>query len=620
MSASFKPYVSSKKKIPEWTIRSTILGVFLGLIFAVGNAYLGLKTGTTVSASIPAAITSMTLLRLFYKKTTILENNIVQTIATVGEGLAAGVVFTIPALIFLGEMPSLSRIFMLSVLGGILGILFMIPMRRYVIVEEHGVLPFPEGTACAAILEAGEEKSHSSAILAIWAFVVAAIYKVCSSIFFFWLEVPRWIIKPFQSTEFSMDATPAILGVGYIIGPRIASLMFTGGAISWWVIIPLIKMFGSGSTIIHPSTIPVSMMSAQDIWSNYVRYIGVGAVITGSLISLIKILPILYKTIHNSAKELKKGLHHEKKRPRTDQDISMAWLILGPIAIVIALLLTQSLNLFTILLLVVLAFVFVGITSITVGIVGSTSNPASGMTITVLLITCLVFLGLGWTEKIYLIAAITMGCVANIAITLASTTSQDLKTGFLLGATPKSQQLAEIVGIILPAIALGGTIHILNSAYHLGSIDMPAPQATMLAMIAKGVIAKDLPLTLVLIGILMGLVIWVLKIPILPFALGLYLPLSLSTATMVGGLIAKYVHSHERSDTARHQGMLLSSGLIGGDACLGVIIALLSVLKVIPIHPHSLLPKWSSLVIYLILALALGHFAAKDYSVKKGKK
>src|SRR3989344_4431777 len=389
---SFHPHVPATERVREFTFRASALGLIFGFFFAVANAYLALKIGTTVSASIPAAILSMALLRLLFKKATILENNIVQTIATVGEGLAAGVVFTIPALILLGDTPSIGKIFLLSSLGGILGILFMIPMRRFIIVEEHKKLPFPEGTACAEILKAGE-KSGKSAIMASWGVLTAALYKVGSGALFFWKEAPSWNFPFLQKATFSVDATPALLGVGYIIGPRIAGLMFAGGAFAWWGLIPLIVLFGQGMSLIYPSEIPIREMSADDIWSNYVRYIGAGALAFGGLMSLVKIAPLLYRTIHVSVKELTRAFHTGEQQKRTEKDISMAWLLIGSFAIILFLWLipTFEMNLLTILLLTVLGFFFVAVTSLTVGLVGSTSNPVSGMTITTLLITCIIF-------------------------------------------------------------------------------------------------------------------------------------------------------------------------------------------------------------------------------------
>jgi len=526
--------------------------------------------------------------------------------------MAAGVIFTIPALFFLDDPPSVLRVFALSGLGGILGILFMIPMRRYIIVEEHEVIPFPEGTACAEILKAGE-KTKTPASIALVSFCIGVFYKVCTNIFFLWDEVPSWIIGRFEKAQFSIDATPALLGVGFIIGPRIAGMMLAGGALSWWVIIPLIHLFGSSELIIFPSTIAVEKMSSQDLWANYVRYIGAGAVAMGGLISLVKIAPLIFKTIHVGVKEILRGFKRAKKPIRTDRDISLGYLILGSIAIILALWLIPGLklNLFTIILLVVLGFVFVAITSITVGLVGSSSNPTSGMTLTTLLLTSLIFAALGWTDRVYLIAAITMSCVANVAIAMAATTSQDLKAGFLVGATPRSQQIAEIIGVLLPATVLGYTIYILNDAYKLGSISMPAPQAVLMSMIAKGVIQGQLPFILVAIGIVMAIIVFLLRAPVLPFAMGVYLPLSLSTAIMVGALVAIYVNKHVKKEKDRARPLLIASGLIGGDAIMGVVIALLTILGITPAIRESFLPSYISLVMFILLAIYLATFSVK---------
>ncbi len=611
--STHKPYISAKDtKTREFTLRAVILGILLGLMFGVGNAYLGLKVGTTVSASIPAGVLSMAILRSFFKKVSILENNLVQTIASVGEGLAAGVIFTVPALYLLGEPPSSYRIFILAALGGILGVLFMIPMRRYIIVQEHGKLPFPEGTACAEILKSGES-SLTKAWMAGLGILTGIVYKICSSAVYLFNEVPSWVISRFQKTEFSMDCTPSLLGVGFIVGPRISALLFAGGALGWWVIIPLMQMFGSGEVPIYPGTVPIAQMSADDIWSDYVRYIGAGAIAVGGILSLFKIAPMIGKTLKVGFDELFQGFRLKTNTLRTDQDISMRWLILGSIAIVLFLWLFPDLpmNLLTIILLVVLGFFFVAVTSLTVGIVGSTSNPVSGMTITTLLITCLVFVLLGWTERIFLIAALTMSVVVNVAIALAGTTSQDLKTGYILGATPRKQQIGEIIGLILPALAIGGTLFLLNKVYVFGSAQMPAPQGTMMALIAKGVMVGNIPTTLVVIGVVIGLLMEVLRLPILPFAVGLYLPLSLSTSMMVGGLVSGIVKKGNSTGAANDRGILAASGLVAGDACTGVIIALLSVSGFIPSSANGLLPNWTSLVIYGALAVALGWFSLK---------
>jgi putative OPT family oligopeptide transporter len=607
----FKPYVPAKSKMSEFTVRAVILGILLGLLFGVGNAYLGLKVGTTVSASIPAAVLSMAILRTFFNKASILENNLVQTIASVGEGLAAGVIFTVPALFILGEQISMMRIFLLSTLGGVLGVLFMIPMRRYIIVKEHGVLPFPEGTACAEILKSGE-KSGPKAAMAFIGIITGAIYKICCNGLNLWPEAPSWVIKRFEKTVFSIDATPALLGVGYIIGPRIASFIFAGGAMGWWVLIPLIKMFDLSMDVIFPATIPVIQMSAEEIWSNYIRYIGVGTVTVGGIFSLINVAPAVWKTVHSSIQELFKGGRDEKVR-RTDKDISLRWLILGSLAIVLTLWLTPGLpmNLVTILLLTILGFFFVAVTSLTVGLVGSTSNPVSGMTITTLLITCLIFVALGWTERLYLISALTMAIVACVAICMAGTTSQDLKTGFLVGATPRFQQIAEIIGVLLPAFAISGTVYLLNQTYGLGSSQLPAPQGTMMALIAKGVIEGNIPFILVSIGVIIGLILRLLSIPILPFALGLYLPLSLTTPVMLGGIVSAFVKHRTKDKEVFQRGVLTSSGLVAGDACTGVVVALLGVAGWVNFSAKPILPPIFSLIVFILLAVGLGWFSLR---------
>ncbi len=615
----FKPFVLPDKIQKEFSLRALFLGVILSLVFAVSNAYLGLKVGMTISASIPAAVLSMAIMRLFFKNTTILENNIVQTAASVGEGLAAGVIFTIPAIFLLGGSTSVFHIFVLSMLGGILGILFMIPLRRYIIVQEHGILPFPEGTACAEILKAGEN-SQPQAVLALGGIVVGALYKCMSSALYLWNEVVNFTVKSYEKTLFSMDCTPSLLGVGFIIGPRISSILFTGGALGWWVLIPLIKKFGVGNAIIYPSKIPIDTMSPDLIWSNYIRYIGAGTVAVGGLITLFKIAPVIWKTIIESFKELLSLFHSKSNKvPRTDKDISLSFLLLGSIAIILALWVFPGFhfNIVTILLLVTLGFFFSSVTSITVGLVGSSSSPVSGMTITTLLITCLIFLGLGWTDRIHLIAAITMGSIANITIALASTTSQDLKTGFLLGATPRSQQIAEIIGLLLPAAAIGITLYLLNNAYGFGSTELPAPQATLMAMIAKGVIQQELPIVLVVVGIILGLIIHLMKIPVLPFAIGLYLPISLSTATMLGGIVNYATTKSSNDKQGVNKGILISSGLVAGDACMGVIIALFAVLKIIPSSKNGFFGDWFSILLYTLLALGLYSFSIGRFKKKE---
>ena len=612
MNVIMEPFIEPEVRVREFSLKATVLGLVLGLVFAVGNAYLGLRVGMTISASIPAAVFSMAILRTLFKRVSILENNIVQTMAAVGEGLAAGVIFTIPALFLLGAAPSIPEIFSISLLGGILGILFMIPMRRYIIVKEHATLPFPEGTACAEILKAGETK-QPHALLALWGLLIGVVEKIACNMFFLWNEVVTYTAKFYEGAVFSIDCTPSLLGVGFIIGPRIAAVTLAGGALGWWVIIPLIREFGQGLVTIYPSTIVINQMSPDAIWSDYVRYIGAGAIAIGGLMSLFQLLPMLRHTIIDSFKEI---FFAKTSKLRTEKDISLTYLIVGSLAVIVALWAYPGhpFNTFTILLLVILAFFFTAVTSITVGLVGSSSNPVSGMTLTTLLITSLIFVGLGWTERFYLISAIMMGSVASIAICLAATTSQDLKTGYLLGATPWKQQLAEMVGLILPCAAIGSTLYLLNKAYGFGTTQLPAPQATLLTIIATGVIKGQLPVILVSIGVALGLCMKLMKIPVLPFAMGLYLPLSLSTAMAVGGFI-NYLMKGKIPWINR--GVLAASGLVAGDACTGVVIALLTVMNIIPVSAPPIFNNLVSLIVYLGIGAILFYFCRS--SVHKSK-
>jgi len=622
ITSHFKPYVPTLSKLPELTLRAVFLGIALGLIFGIGNAYLGLKVGTTVSASIPAAVLSMAFLRIFSKNVSILENNMVQTIASVGEGLAAGVIFTAPALFLMGEPPSMSSLVLLSILGGLLGILFMIPMRRYIIVEEHGKLPFPEGTACFEILKSGQS-AGKKALIALSGIIAGSLYKLFTSALNLTKEVPSWIFKGPGKIELSFDCTPALLGVGYIIGPRIASYLLFGGVLGWGVIIPLIASMAQGGITVYPGTMPVSEMSPDMIWSNYVRYIGCGTVAVGGILSLVKIVPLIKKTFVHGFSELFSKNSNETKLARVDTDISLRWLIVGSLAIILFLWLYPGLplNLLTVILLTVLGFFFVAVTSITVGVVGSTSNPVSGMTLVTLLITCLMFVGLGWTERFYLLAAITMSIVVNIAIALAATTSQDLKTGFLVGATPKWQQIGEMIGIIIPAVCISFVLFLLNKAYGFGSAQLPAPQGTLIALMAKGVIEGNIPLNFVMIGAVIGLLLALVELPILPIAIGLYLPLSLSAGVMIGAVVALFVKKWQKNDVCHERGILAASGLVAGDACTGVLLALLIVIGKLSAEGKALFGDGVSFALYLILAIGLGWLCLKPpHFLKDSKK
>lgn len=602
--ADMRPYVAAKEKMRELSFRAVFLGLVLAVVFGVGNAFLGLKVGSTVSASIPASVMSMALLRIFFRNVTILENNIVQTTASAGEGLAAGVIFTIPALFFAGAAPDRFDIFLISVLGGVLGVALMVPMREHIIVAEHKKLPFPEGTACAEILKAGQGEK-SEALPAGIGLIIGGCYRVCMSVFGLWQESAQWMVSWYQKTLVSLDGTPALLGVGYIIGPRISGYMLSGSILAWWVMIPLIHLFG-GKGVIFPATESLSTMSADQIWSNYIRYVGAGAIAVGGLIGLGRIIPVMSR-IGGAIIEEFTGKDRAKGRGRLHRDIPYAYLALAVILVCLVLWITPafSLNLLSVLLLLFFSFLFAAVTSYTVGYVGTSSNPVSGMILTTILITCAIYYLLGWTSAAYLVSSIMLGSVVNIAVAIAADTSQDLKTGHLLGATPMKQQIAMVFGVCVSAIFMGGTVYLLNAAYHFGSMQMPAPQATLLYLVSKGVLHGDLPLTLMGIGAMASIAMYILRVPIMPFAIGIYLPLSLNVAVAVGGLAAYFLKkSIAQSDGAKKRGILFASGLVGGDSIFGVIAAMLTV-SGLTHTGRAYLPPYVGTLIYLLIALFL---------------
>jgi putative OPT family oligopeptide transporter len=517
----YDPYVEHHEEMREFTLRAILVGIVVGIIFGAANAYIGLKVGITVGASIPAAVIAIAISRFW--RSTVLENNMVQTVGSAGESLAAGVIFTVPALIVLGFMPELSKIFVLSVVGGLLGVFFMIPLRKHLIVREHGRLPYPEGTACAEVLVAGDHGGEM--VKRVMAGVgIGALYKFIMEGMELWSYKPEWDIRGVRGARIGGEITPALLGVGYVIGPRIAGIMLAGGAIGWLVIIPIIKMMGSGLTEpLYPATTLISEMGPADIWNNYIRYIGAGAVAFGGLVTLIRAIPTMVSSFRSGVREVARDRAGGSHTRRTSLDMPVKWVMAGALGLgVLAWLLPQiPVNAVGALLIVIFSFFFVTVSSSIVGLVGSTSNPASGMTIGTLLATSLIFLGLGWTGSAGMIAAISVGAVVCIAICIASDTSQDLKTGFLVGATPRRQQYGEIIGVLTSALVIGWVVFFLHRVYGIGSEQMPAPQAVLMSMVVRGVLEMSLPWTLVFIGVFIAACIELLGIPSLPFSVGL---------------------------------------------------------------------------------------------------
>ena len=583
----FKPYVPADKVTPEFTATSIIIGVLLAIIFGAANAYLGLRVGMTVSASIPAAVISMGVIRVIMKKDSILESNMVQTIGSAGESLAAGAIFTLPALFLWAnegktEAPNLLTISLIALVGGVLGVLFMIPLRNALIVKEHGVLPYPEGTACAEVLLAGEE-GGTSAKTVFAGMGLSAVFKFITDGL---KVVPGVVTAPIRSlrTAFSAEVYPALLGVGYICGIKIASYMFAGALLGWFVLIPAITIFG-GPTTMYPGDVPIAQMYAEGgadaIWGSYIRYIGAGAVAAGGIISLIKSLPLIVSTFKDSLKGLKGGT--KAGSLRTEQDLDMRLVLGGSLVLILVIWLLPAIpvSLIGALLVVVFGFFFATVSSRMVGLVGSSNNPVSGMAIATLLFSTLVLKVTGNTDVSGMIGAIAIGSVICIVAAMAGDTSQDLKTGYILGATPKKQQIGELLGAVVAAFTIGGVLLLLNSAWGFGTTELAAPQATLMKMITEGVMNGNLPWPLVLIGIFAAIVVEILGIPVLPVAIGLYLPLELSATIMIGGVIRWIVDKKSADKNGEASGgVLFCSGLIAGEGLVGILLAILAVVGV----------------------------------------
>lgn len=583
----FKPYVPADKVTPEFTATSIIIGVLLAIIFGAANAYLGLRVGMTVSASIPAAVISMGVIRVIMKKDSILESNMVQTIGSAGESLAAGAIFTLPALFLWAnegktEAPNLLTISLIALVGGVLGVLFMIPLRNALIVKEYGVLPYPEGTACAEVLLAGEE-GGTSAKTVFAGMGLSAVFKFITDGL---KVVPGVVTVPIRSlrTAFSAEVYPALLGVGYICGIKIASYMFAGALLGWFVLIPAITIFG-GPTTMYPGDVPIAQMYAEGgadaIWGSYIRYIGAGAVAAGGIISLIKSLPLIVSTFKDSLKGLKGGT--KAGSLRTEQDLDMRLVLGGSLVLILVIWLLPAIpvSLIGALLVVVFGFFFATVSSRMVGLVGSSNNPVSGMAIATLLFSTLVLKVTGNTGVSGMIGAIAIGSVICIVAAMAGDTSQDLKTGYILGATPKKQQIGELLGAVVAAFTIGGVLLLLNSAWGFGTTELAAPQATLMKMITEGVMNGNLPWPLVLIGIFAAIVVEILGIPVLPVAIGLYLPLELSATIMIGGVIRWIVDKKSADKNGEASGgVLFCSGLIAGEGLVGILLAILAVVGV----------------------------------------
>lgn len=591
--SEFASYVPDKTPLKDISLKAILLGALFGVIFGSANAYLGLRVGLTISTAIPLAVISVAAFRILSPllgKSTILDCNIAQTTGSASSSLASGIIFTIPALFLWGFNPGIFKIGILALMGGILGVLFMIPLRKALIVKEHGVLPYPEGTAAAQVLiaaDAGGAKAKN----VFYGLGVGAIFKSFIGFLHLWPEKIHLNIPILKKARIGMEPTPALLGVGFILGPRISGIMVAGGFLSWLGIIPLIAYFGEHLPIpLFPEKVlPIAQMSAEQIWDRYIRYIGAGAVAVGGIITVIKSFPTMVNSLKAGVKEIRLNRRISSvQRNRTDTDLPITILGLGVLLVIIAIIFSPQIigistalviRLIAAVCIVFFAFCFVTVSSRIVGMVGVSSNPTSGMTIVTLLGTSLLFYALGWTDRLGQATALTIGTVVCVGASIAGDISQDLKAGYIIGATPKRQQTAELVGVLTSAFAIAGAVWLLGKTFSFGSQALPAPQAVLMKTVVEGVLGGNLPWGLVLTGGAFALVAELLRIPSLPFAVGIYLPLSTMTPIFVGGIVRHLIEkrpfqSNEIPEKRSEKGILLSSGFIAGEGILGVLIAL----------------------------------------------
>ncbi len=623
---NFKPYIPAERITPELTVTSIIMGVLLAVIFGAANAYLGLRVGMTVSASIPAAVIAMGVIRVIMRKNSILESNIVQTAGSAGESVAAGAIFTLPALFLWAsegvmDKPGILEITIIALLGGLLGVFFMVPLRNALIVREHGTLPYPEGTACAEVLLAGEEGGANASTVfagmgfaAAFKFIIDGIKAVPGEVSF--------KIKGFAG-EIGTQIYPAVMSVGYICGPKISAYMFSGGVLSWLVLIPLIVLFGA-ETILYPGTDTIGNLfaagGASAIWSSYIRYIGAGALAAGGIISLVKTFPLIIRTFRDSIKSMKSGASLDTSRTARDLSTKVILIAIAILTLLVWLVPAIPVTWYGAIIVVIFGFFFATVSSRMVGLVGSSNNPVSGMAIATLLVSTLILKISGSVGGEGMRSAIAIGSIICIVAAISGDTSQDLKTGYLLGATPKKQQIAEVIGVVASALAIGGTLYLLDSAWGFGSAELAAPQATLMKMIVEGVMDGNLPWALVFVGVFIAIVAEIVGIPVLPFAIGIYLPVHLNACIMVGGIVRLVFDKMKKEENEKKEivnnGILFCSGMIAGEGLVGILLAVLAVFGVSEMLDISgllgLSPTVStiaSLVLFALIILSLLKFS-----------
>ncbi len=582
------PYIRHDQNPPEFTLKAIILGILIAVIFGAANAYLALRVSMTVSASIPAAVISMAILKSFFKNSSILENNMVQTIGSSGESLVAGVIFTLPALIFLGLGLDYMKIFLFSIAGCIIGVLLMIPLRYYLVNKEHRNLPFPEGTACAEVLIAGQEKGNKAQFV-FSGLALGAFYKFCINGFRLIKDIPAFTSRKLHLATLEFELSPILLGVGYLIGPRISAVMLAGGLLGWVVFLPAIHLIGENLAVpIYPAGILISEMGPYDIWNFYLRYIGAGGVAIGGFLSIIKSLPIIINSFKRSIEGIKNSINKNSLTIRTEKDLNLRYIIAGLILVSILILAVPAynINLLGLAVLLAFSFFFVAVSSRIVGLIGSTSQPVSGMTISALIVVAVLFLGIYGANETTKAASISISAIICIAICLSGDMAQDLKTGFLVGATPYRQQYGELIGTLISSFAVGYILILLHKAYELGSRELPAVQSRLMADIVDGIMGDSLPWVFIFIGVMVGLIVELLGISALPFAIGLYLPISTSSPIIFGGLLYWFVdrkmskkHLNDQREV-KERGTLFASGLIAGDALMGILLGFLTVFTI----------------------------------------
>ncbi|KYH33276.1 OPT oligopeptide transporter protein [Clostridium tepidiprofundi DSM 19306] len=580
----YVPFVPTNEAMPETTVISIIMGIMFACVFAAANTYLGLKVGLTISAGIPGAILATGLLKGIFRRNNILEANMVASIAAMGESIAGGIIFTLPAIILWGMHLKLSTIVVVTALGGLLGVFFVSPLRRYLIVEEHGKLTYPESMAAAEVLVTGSEGGAGFKTVML-GLSTGGMYKLLSGGFALFSDSPEWVIKPMQGTIFGFNNVASLMGVGFIVGLRASLFMFGGALLAWLGLMPLIMYVGHGlQTPLFPSTKLIANMDAWEIWSSYIRYVGAGAVATGGIISLIKSMPTIVKSFKAAMGGIGAGTGATQKR--TDIDAPITWVIAAAILVFLLswLLPIVHVGIVGSIMIILFSFFFSVVSARMVGIIGASNNPVSGMTIATLLFATAVLRAVGYVGDKGMVVAIIVGGIVCVAIAVAGGTAQSLKTTYIIGGTPKNVQIGMYIGLAVASVCAGAVLLMLNDAYKIGSAAIPAPQAGLMSMVVKGVMTGDLPWLLVIVGIVIAIFCELAKLPVLTIALGIYLPIHLSAGVLCGGIVRVFVEKKfKKNETQQKEhiekGILLSSGLVAGDALMGIIVAVFATLK-----------------------------------------